>query len=114
MKKLGAVLVAVCFTVAPAPALAGAGGFNIVNSTGLNMTGLTIRRYGTQDWKPLGAAPAAGARGSVEFSDPDCAFDIQATLQRIGTVVWTGVNLCEAKTVILNRNASGALWVDYE
>lgn len=114
MKRLGAVIVAVGLVVVPAPALAGAGGFSIVNSTGLNMTGLTIRRYGTQDWKSLGAAPAAGARGAVQFSDPDCAFDIQATLERVGTVVWSGVNLCEAKTVILNRNASGALWVDYE
>jgi hypothetical protein len=114
MKKLGAILVAACIAVVPAPAVAGAGGFSIVNATGLNMTGLTIRRYGTQDWKQLGAAPAAGGRGSVQFSDPDCAFDIQATLERVGTVVWSGVNLCEAKTVILNRSASGALWVDYE
>ena len=30
------------------------------------------------------------------------------------TVVWSGVNLCEVKAVILNRNASGAVWVDYE
>ena len=52
--------------------------------------------------------------GAIDFKDPDCAFDIQATLQGVGTVVWPGVNLCEVKAVILNRNASGALWVDYE
>jgi hypothetical protein len=67
-----------------------------------------------KDWKDLGSAPSPGARGSIKFTDPDCAFDIQATLQGIGTVVWSGVNLCEVKAVILNRNASGAIWVDYE
>ena len=92
----------------------GASGFSIVNQTGLNMTGLTIRRFGTQTWRDLGTAPSPGGRGDVTFKDPDCAFDIQATLQGVGTVVWTGVNLCEVKAVILNRNASGAIWVDYE
>jgi hypothetical protein len=115
MKRLLVPLAATALALASAPSLAqGAGGFSIVNATGLNMTGMTIRRYGTQDWRPLGNAPSPGARAAVEFSDPDCAFDIQATLQGAGTVVWTGVNLCEAKTVILNRNASGQLWVDYE
>lgn len=98
----------------PGSASAGPNGFSIVNNTGMNMTGLTIRRYGTKDWNDLGAAPAPGSRTSVGFTDPDCAFDIQANLQGAGTVVWSGVNLCEVKAVILNRNAKGALWVDYE
>jgi len=115
MNKLFALAVALSAVTASAPvAAAGAGAFSVVNQTGLNMTNLTIRRYGTDGWKALGSAPSPGARGSVAFTDPDCAFDIQATLQGVGTVVWTGVNLCEVKTVILNRNASGALWVDYE
>ena len=114
MRKLFALLIAVSTITTPVPATAGAGGFSVVNNTGLNMQALTIRRYGTKDWKPLGSAPSPGGRGSVTFSDPDCAFDIQATLQGVGTVVWNGVNLCEVKAVILNRNASGALWVDYE
>lgn len=113
MKRLLALAAASALAL-PAPALAGANGFSLVNATGLNMTGLTIRRYGTQEWKALGSAPSPGARGSVQFSDPDCAFDIQATVQGVGPVVWPGVNLCEVKAVILNRNASGALWVDYE
>ena len=37
-----------------------------------------------------------------------------ATLAGIGEVVWTGINLCGTKAVILNRNGSGVLWVDYE
>jgi hypothetical protein len=116
MTKLLAFLVALSAVTASSPVAAagGAGAFSVVNQTGLNMTNLTIRRYGTDGWKALGSAPSPGGRGSMSFADPDCAFDIQATLQGVGTVVWTGVNLCEVKTVILNRNASGALWVDYE
>ena len=115
MKRLIALMIAASAAVGPTPAAAqGAGAFSVVNQTGLNMTGLTIRRYGTQGWKALGSAPSPGGRAGVDFKDPDCAFDIQATLQGVGTVVWPGVNLCEVKAVILNRNASGALWVDYE
>src|SRR5687767_10453616 len=115
MKRLIALMIAASAAVGPAPAAAqGAGAFSVVNQTGLNMTDLTIRRYGTQGWRALGSAPTPGGRAGVDFKDPDCAFDIQATLQGVGAVVWTGVNLCEVKTVILNRNASGALWVDYE
>jgi hypothetical protein len=114
MRKLLALGIGCALVALPAPVSAGAEGFSIVNNTGLNMTGLTIRRYGTKDWKDLGSAPSPGARGSIKFTNPDCAFDIQATLQGIGTVVWSGVNLCEVNAVILNRNASGAVWVDYE
>lgn len=114
IRILAPVIAAASFALAPAPALAGPTGFSIVNATGLNMTGLTIRRFRTGDWRPLGFPPSPGARTSVQFTDPDCAFDVQASLQDVGTVVWSGVNLCEVKAVILNRNASGVLWVDYE
>jgi hypothetical protein len=114
MKKLFVLAVALSAVTASVPVAAAAGAFTLVNQTGLNMTNLSIRRFGTDGWKALGSAPSPGARGNVAFADPDCAFDIQATLQGVGPVVWSGVNLCEVKTVILNRNASGALWVDYE
>ena len=93
--------------------MAGAGNFTIVNATGRDFTALAIRRFGTTAWQPLGAAPKAGARGSVQFSDADCAFDIQGTLAGGVNAVWSGVNLCEAKSVTLNRSDSGAAWVDY-
>ena len=114
MNKAALSLLALSLAAAAVPANAGPSGFSVVNATGLDMNGLTIRRFGSSDWRPLGAAPSPGARTSLQFSDPDCAFDIQASLQGVGTVVWSGVNLCEVKAVILNRNASGALWVDYE
>ena len=93
---------------------AGASGFTLVNGTGSGLAELSIRRAGTQDWKPLGAAPSAGARTALKFSDPDCAFDIRATLAGSGPVTWTGVNLCGAKSVILNHDGSAGAWVDYD
>ena len=114
MRRLLFALAATLTLLSPAPAMAGAGSFTIVNATGLDIKALSIRRFGTSGWQPLAAAPRAGARGSVQFSDTDCAFDIQGTLAGGVTAVWSGVNLCEAKAVTLNRNESGAAWVDYD
>jgi hypothetical protein len=110
MKRLVFALIALAAT---APAFAGASNFTVVNGTGGGLTGLSIRRAGTQDWKPLGTAPAAGARGAVSFSDPDCAFDIKATVGG-NSVTWAGVNLCDVKSVTLNRDASAGAWVHYD
>jgi hypothetical protein len=108
------VLIALSLMMLPVPALAGAGNFTVVNATGLDILSLEIRRFGTDAWQPLSAKPPAGARGPVAFNDPDCAFDIRARLSGNLQAVWSGVNLCEAKSVTLNRSASGALWVDYD
>jgi hypothetical protein len=97
-----------------APANAGAGAFTLVNGATSPLKEIAIRRFGTQQWQAVSPAAAPGARQSVTFSDPDCSFDIQAKLDGSGEVVWTGVNLCEVKTVILNRNESGEIWVDYD
>ena len=106
---------AATLALSPTAAVAGAGNFTIVNATGRDISALSIRRFGTKDWKALpAAAPRAGARGAVQFSDADCAFDIQAKLADGATAEWSGVNLCEAKAVTLNRNESGAAWVDYD
>ena len=75
---------------------------------------LTIRRVGTEQWKTLGSAPAAGARGPIQFSDPDCAFDIRATGAGGKPVTWAGVNLCDVKSVILKSDGSAGAWVDYD
>jgi hypothetical protein len=95
------------------PAFAGASNFNLVNGTAGALADLSIRRSGTNDWKSLGAAPTAGAQGAMTFSDPDCAFDIRATVGG-SPVVWTGVNLCGAKSVTLKRDAATGAWVDYD
>ena len=77
------------------------------------MTEVSIRRHGSEEWKPLPVSPVKGATSQVQFKDPDCAFDIRAKVEgKVAT--WSSVNLCETKSVTLNRNASGAPWVDYD
>jgi hypothetical protein len=114
MRSLSFAAVAALLIMLPAPAIAGAGNFAVVNATGQDISALSIRRFGTNAWQALGAAPRARARGAVQFADEDCAFDIQAKLAGGATAVWSGVNLCDAKVVTLNRSASGAVWVDYD
>jgi hypothetical protein len=113
MRTFSLLAAVVALSLAPGPALAQAKSFVLVNGTAHNMSDLAIRRFGSSEWKPLVAARAAGARGPVEFSDPDCAFDIRASVGG-QPAVWSGVNLCETKTVTLRRNDSGATWVDYD
>lgn len=112
MRKLA--LAAALLLMSASPALAGASNFTLVNGTGGALSNLSIRRAGTQEWKSLGAAPAAGARGPVKFTDQDCAFDIRATVAGSGPVTWGGVNLCDVKSVTLNHDASAGAWVDYD
>jgi hypothetical protein len=114
MTKAVSALCALALFLASAPAFAGAGSFTLVNGTGANITALSIRRAGTQAWQPLAAAPAAGASSGVSFSDPDCAFDLRASLADGGTATWSGVNLCGTSRLTLQRRASGETWVDYD
>ena len=104
-------------TASPLVAKPGFAGINLVNQTGQTMTALFIRRTGTQSWQPLPATPAQpsrGARATSSYNDVDCAFDIKATLDDAKVVVWTGLNLCEVKSLTLNRNAAGVTWADYD
>ena len=94
-------------------ACAGASAFTLVNGTGGALSNVSIRRAGTNDWKPLGAAPAPGARGAVQFSDPDCAFDIRATVAAPAGDR-AGVNLCDVKSVTLKPDPAAGAWVDYD
>ena len=114
MSKVAWIAIAALAAAVPAPALAGAGNFTLVNGTGVGMKSVEIRRFGTPSWKPISAPSSPGARSAVTFSDPDCAFDIRANLDGGATATWSGVNLCEAKSVTLSRNAAGAVWVDYD
>ena len=100
---------AAAIAASAAPALAGASNFNLVNQTGGGLSDVSIRRAGTNEWKPL-----ASSGGPVQFSDPDCAFDIRATVAGAGPTTWAGINLCDVKSVILHRDASTGAWVDYD
>jgi hypothetical protein len=117
MTKALALALAALAAAAPAPGLAQASDFTLVNNTDIDFTALKVRRFGTDQWLPLVIAPVpvarSGGRGAVQFSNQDCAFDLQATLPDGRMVVWSGVNLCEARVVSLNRSPSGDLWADY-
>lgn len=98
----------------PAAAMAETSGFMLVNSTGSAIDGLSIRRVGTQDWKSLGGSAGDGTRAQIDFKDPDCAFDLQASIPGSGPVTWAGVNLCDVKSVVLKRDPQAGAWVDYD
>ena len=55
MKIIQASVLALALALVPAPAFAGPDGFSIVNSTGLNMTGLTIRKFPKGTWSERAA-----------------------------------------------------------
>jgi len=110
MKILG--LAALSLFVATG-AVAGASNFTLVNGTQAALGAVQIRRAGTTQWKALGNAPGAGAKSAMTFSDPDCAFDLQATVGG-SAVTWAGVNLCDVKSVVLKHDPAAGAWVDYD
>jgi hypothetical protein len=110
LADMGKVILCAALLAAAAPALAaGASDFTLVNGTGSALSGLSIRRAGTDEWKPL----TQGAGGAVQFKDPDCAFDLRASVNG-APVTWGGVNLCGVKSVTLKRDAAAGAWVDYD
>ncbi len=106
--------IATAIGLLPFPAIAGASSFSVVNAVGADIGALALRRVGSSQWKPLDTSAPAGKSAAVAFSDPDCAFDLRATLAGGATITWTGVNLCDVKLVTLRRNAVGIAWVDYD
>jgi hypothetical protein len=117
MKRLISTALAAVLIASSAPAFAQATNFTLVNNTDIAFSAMKVRRFGTDQWLPLVVQPLpvakSGGQGAVQFTDQDCAFDLQATLPDGRIVVWSGVNLCDAKVVTLNRSANGELWVDY-
>jgi len=105
---LSAAALAATPAAAPAAPAAGATNFKLVDGTGNGVSEVTIRRAGTSEWKPLGAP------GPIQFSDPDCAFDIQAKVAGSGPVTWAGINLCDIKSVTLKRDETAGAWVEYD
>lgn len=111
------LVAAAALAAASAPLSAQSASFTLVNNTDIPFIEVKVRPFGTEQWRPLVVVPLpvaeSGGRGAVDFSDPDCAFDLQATLPSGRSVVWQAVNLCEARVVTLNQTADGQLWADY-
>lgn len=99
-----------------AAALSTPGPFVLVNGAGATLESMSLRPAdGTASWRSLtpGSLPA-GARASMPSPGGElCAFDLRA---RIGgaEVTWSSVNLCDVRTVTLNRRRDGTLWVEYD
>jgi len=109
MKPAFLILAGMACAAGPAaPAFAAASNFKLVDGTGKGVSEVVIRRAGTNEWKPLGPP------GQIQFSDPDCAFDIRATVAGSGPITWAGINLCDVKSVTLKRDETAGAWVDYD
>ena len=114
MSTLRLMIAAAMIAAPTSPLFAQASAFELVNGTGTDVGEVQIRRAGTQDWRKLTTGPSPGARGSVDFKDPDCAFDLQASVPGVGPITWSGVNLCAVKSVVLKRDSQAGAWVDYD
>ena len=114
MSKLSACILTIVSFVLVTPAASAVNGFTIVNQTGGALSAVALRRVGDTTWQPVVAAPASGASARANFKDNDCAFDLRGTVVGVGQVMWKGVNLCDVKSVTLNRDSSGRQWVDYD
>ena len=114
MRNGSLALATLTFLAAPAMGFAGATNFTLVNGTDAALSAISIKRTGTADWKPLSASADKGAANSVNFNDPDCAFDLKASVAGNGTAEWSGVNLCGTSRLTLRRRPNGETWVDYD
>ncbi len=114
MKRTLIIAAVASLLAAGSPALAQVNGFTIVNKAGGAISAVAVRRIGSSEWQPLGVAASPGASARAAFTNPDCAFDLRATVAGAGQVTWGGVNLCDVKSVTLNRDPAGRSWVDYD
>ena len=99
-----------------AAALSTPGPFTLVNKAGVTLENIAIRPSdGSSAWRSFGPGPvAAGAQAAMPSPGGQlCAFDLRARLNGAETI-WGSVNLCDVRTVTLNRRPDGTLWVDYD
>lgn len=99
-----------------AAALSEPGPFVLANGAGSALEDLSIRASdGRSEWRTLGAGRLSlGARASMPAPAQQlCAYDLRARVE--GTLTtWSSVNLCDVRSVTLNRRSDGTLWVDYD
>jgi hypothetical protein len=92
------------------------GPYVLVNGTGATIEALSIRTADESgQWRSLPTGPLP-ARAGLSLPAPGgelCAFDVRGRLAG-NDVIWPSVNLCDVRTVTLNRRPDGILWVDYD
>lgn len=105
---VGAVLLLAAAFSTPGP-------FVLVNGTGTTITTLSIRSADEHGkWRTLGGPLVARQRSPMPSPGGDlCAFDLRARVDG-AEFTWSSVNLCDVRSVTLNRRPDGTLWVDYD
>ena len=106
------VFLLVSFALA-ARAIAAPGPIAFVNGTAAPLSNLQVRATG-KGWQPLASGLSPGARITVELTGDDCAYDVRGDAGQVGKVEWDRLNLCEVKSVTLNRRPDGTSWADYD
>jgi hypothetical protein len=92
------------------------GPYVLVNGAGVTIEQLSIRPAdGSSDWRQLGSGSLApGLRATMPAPGGQlCAFDLRGRISG-AVLTWPSVNLCDVKSVTLNRRPDGILWVDYD
>lgn len=85
----------------------------VVNGTGADIRSVEVRDSARGNWTGSAMRASDGARTNWSFDDERCAYDLKVTLLNGDTVVFSGVNPCDAKQLTLRRNGANA-WVDYD
>lgn len=103
---------AILFCAAPASTFAPAS-VALVNGTGSQLRSMELRLAPDGAWGDGPLVSSEGARTSWTFDDSVCGYDFRATTVSGDSIVFKGVNPCDARTLTLRRNA-GVGWVDYD
>lgn len=110
MRRLvAAILLATISTAAPAAEQKIA----VVNQVGAPIAGLSARPAGGTEWTGVAPGLSPGARIGVSLPGEGCAYELRAKLAGGGQATWS-VNVCETRSVILNRRTDGTAWADYD
>jgi len=96
---------------------AGTQDFTLVNASGVDVFRLFISESATNDWEEdvLGDDVLLdGERIDVQFSGRDaCLWDMMVTDADDDSLVWSGINLCQASVVVLHCNDEQC-WAEIE
>ena len=85
----------------------------IVNGTDAPLRDVAAKPQNSADWTTLAPGLSPGARTQIMLEPDVCAYDVRGSAVA-SMLTWRGVNLCETRSVTLNRRGDGAVWVDYD